>query len=374
MEQFEDLRPYNDHEIKAAMLRISEHPYFDIICKYLFPDKDVLEIARRFREIDSIKSFQTQVMERAIKVILERSSNSFTYDGTEHLSQEGSYLFVSNHRDILLDSALLQLALYYSGLNTTEISFGSNLMTDPFIVDLGKSNRMYKVARGGSPRELYLNSVRLSRYIRHTITQKRDSIWIAQRNGRTKNGADLTDQGLIKMFSLSGGEDPVSSFSELNIVPVSISYQYETCDDLKTREIYISSSREYVKAPGEDLNSILQGVSEYKGDVHVELGKPIDTEDLLQLGTSEKNEFIAALTRLLTQRINQGYKLFDNNYIAYDLLTTSNKHSDKYSDEQKKAFIEMMEKKISSIDGDQEKLRSIYLGIYANPVKSKSSY
>lgn len=180
--------------------------------------------------------------------VISRSITSFTYNGIEKFSSENKYLFISNHRDIMLDACLLQYVLYKNGHETSEITFGANLMQGQLVTDIGKSNKMFKVERpGNNPREFYAASFHLSEYIRYVLTRKRESVWIAQRNGRTKDGIDRTDQGLIKMLGMSYHSDKIDALAELNIVPVAISYEWESCDILKAMELYASKNTKYIK-------------------------------------------------------------------------------------------------------------------------------
>nr|AMP54951.1 hypothetical protein [uncultured bacterium]AMP55016.1 hypothetical protein [uncultured bacterium] len=207
-----------------------------------------------------------------------------------------------------------------NGFDTTEITFGANLMMNSLIIDIGKSNKMFKVERpGGSIKEFYRSSKHLSDYIRHVITEKKQSVWIAQRNGRTKDGNDATDQGIIKMFCMSCLDDKIKAIDQLHIVPVSISYEWESCDILKTLELYEAQFSKYTKKPGEDLNSILTGIVQSKGRVHIELCDPISHAELAKFENFTNNEYHKAVALLLDSRINTAYRLYPNNYIAYDL-------------------------------------------------------
>ena len=228
--KFDDIRPYFDSEISDAMQRIAESEYFSALAGFVFPDKEVSEIQRMVRGFANTYDFQSQVMAVFNKQVIKQTAKELTCSAFEHLDPKKNYLFVSNHRDIVLDSSFLQFLLYTNGFRTTEITFGSNLMSSQLIIDIGRSNKMFKVMRGESPRDFYKTSKHLSEYIRHAIVDRNESIWIAQRNGRTKDGNDSTDQGIIKMFGMSGGKDIVQSFDELNIVPIAISYQWEPCD------------------------------------------------------------------------------------------------------------------------------------------------
>ena len=231
---------------------------------------------------------------------------------------------------------------------------------------------MFKVARpGGSIKDFYEKSLHLSEYIRHVIREKKQSVWIAQRNGRTKNGIDATDQGIVKMFCMSENADKIKALSELNIVPVSVSYEWESCDILKALELYESQNRKYTKKPGEDLNSILTGILQYKGRVHFEICEPLRVEELRAFENKTNNEYHIAVAKLLDRRINAAYRLFPNNYIAHDMLYGNMKYSSLYSDEQKRAFQRHLTKLDRYDTCDVEKLKEIFLGIYANPVDNR---
>jgi hypothetical protein len=232
---------------------------------------------------------------------------------------------------------------------------------------------MIKVIRGVSSRELYLSSKLLSEYIRLSITSGKSSIWLAQRQGRTKNGADTTEQGLLKMLDMSGGEDFQKNFEELNIVPLSISYEFEPCDALKAREMLISRTEKYVKAEGEDLNSILMGIKQPKGNIHLNIGKPITSDEIREAAECDKNERYQKIRQAVDLRIIEGYKLWKNNYVAYDLLNHSYKYSHKYAQDDIDRFVAYMEKQLNTVEPElnRKELRELFLEIYANPVVSK---
>jgi hypothetical protein len=366
--KFDDIRPYIPSEIPPAMQRIAASEHFGMLSKFIFPDREVEAMREMVRNIRTTDEFQLQVMYYATRQIVRRSITAFTFDGLEHLNFNTNYLFVSNHRDIMLDSTFLQYALHLNGFRTTEITFGSNLMNPQLVVDVGKSNKMFKVIRSSNIREFLQNSLYLSEYLRYVITEKGESIWIAQRNGRTKDGNDASDQGIIKMFGMSQKSDPVSAIEALNVAPAAISYQFEPCDFLKTRELYLTQNGEkYVKQPGEDLNSILTGITQPKGQVHISFCKPLEKEELL-FDHKSPNEFYKHVAALIDKRIYSRYRLFNNNYIAHDVRSGNNTWTDKYTPEEKEAFIERCRPMIERVDGDKEAFKSIFLGIYANPV------
>ena len=373
-QDFDDIRPFYDSEIPAAMQRIADSPHFPLLAQYVYPGQDIEKVRALVRQFTNVDDFQHEVMRCVNEQVIARSTTSFTYDGIDSLDPQKRYLFVSNHRDIMLDACLLQYALWQCGHETTEITFGANLMSTQLVIDIGKSNKMFRVERGGTPREFYRSSMHLSEYIRYCITEKHQSVWIAQRNGRTKNGIDQTDQGIIKMFGMSRQKEPVKALAELNIVPVSISYEWESCDLLKARELYLSRDTKYVKQPGEDLNSILTGVTQPKGAVHISCCPVITEDDLQPLVDAVDSEYNRAVARLLDQRIISAYRLAPNNYIAYDLLHLTSTYADRYTPAQRDAFLAHTER-LRDLHIDDlntlNALRNILWSIYANPVEQK---
>ena len=363
---FDDIRPYIDSEIPAAMQRIVADKYFPLVCEYVFPGKPVQEIAAVLGSCRTVDEFQHRFMLGAVRTVIQKTIDDLTCEGVERLDPTKNYLYVSNHRDIVLDAALFDLLLDQHGRRTAEITFGANLMQGQLVIDIGKSNKMFRVERPttvSSPRDFLLKSQYLSKYIRHTIQEKQESVWIAQRNGRTKDGCDATDQGIIKMFGMSGGNDPVEALASLHIVPLSISYEWEPCDLLKAMELYArSSGKPYIKKPGEDFNSILTGIQQQKGRVHITVCEPLQAKDLepfAQLPTGLFNREVAAL---MDKRIRAGYRLFPNNYIAADILSGKREHS--YTESEYQRFLEHLKQ----VEEYPEELRDILLHIYANPL------
>lgn len=369
---FEDIRPYKAEEIPAAMERIANSSSFPLLASYVYPNEPIEAVKERIRNYKTIKAFQTETMRMVNQRVIEHSISAFSCSGLDKLNPNEHYLFVSNHRDIMLDSSLLQYYLVTKGFDTTEITFGANLMMNQLVVDIGKSNKMFKVERpSNNIKDFYRSSKHLSEYIRYVITEKGQSVWIAQRNGRTKDGNDATDQGIIKMFCMSCPEDKIKAIDQLHIVPVAVSYEWEPCDILKTLEVYESQFSKYTKKPGEDLNSILTGITQEKGRVHFELCDPIAYAELSKFENLTNNEYHKAVARLLDSRINKAYRLYPNNYVAYDLRYGTTKYRDCYTDEQKTMFINKL-KRLEKYDTcDIEKLIDIFLGIYSNPVNNK---
>jgi hypothetical protein len=370
---FDDIRPYYDHEAYDVMQKLKQDPLFMQLVQYIWPGMTREEAFAKAEKLNDNMSFQLEFMHQAIRVIVARSSDGLTCSGFENVDPDKAYLYIANHRDILLDSAILQILLVEHGFKTSEITFGNNLMQGDFITDFGRLNRMFTVLREGNSRELYEISQKLSAYIRHTIIEKNVSVWIAQRNGRTKDGFDLTQTGLIKMLNLSSKKSFAESMKDLRIVPLCISYEYEPCDDLKVQELYLSSLHsKYVKAPGEDLNSIVTGIKQHKGRIHMAVGKPIFSElDEIEKSTGNENEKIKQLVSLIDEQLYTNYKLWPVNYIANDIANNSDEFTSKYTSAEKENFINYINTKISKLKGDEQTLFNLFINMYSNPVKAK---
>lgn len=375
--KFEDIAPYNDEEAAAALARVANHPNIPWISKYIFSNQPETYLRDILKNIRSIDEFQSMVMSRAIEWVIDKSVHNFSYDGLAKLQAvKGRYLAMSNHRDIILDPAFTQIILHRNQMPLTQIAVGDNLLKSRTIEYLIRSNRMIKVIRGISARELYLSSQVLSEYIRHTITSGEGSVWIAQRQGRTKDGIDITEQGLLKMFDMSGTKDFVQNFLELNIVPLSISYEYEPCDVLKAREILISRTQKYVKTENEDLQSIMVGIKQPKGNVHLNFGTPLTEDEIRDASFCDKNDRYQKIRHAVDRRVIGGYKLWQTNYIAYDLANHSYKYADRYAPEDIERFTAYTEHQLDQVEPtlNRADLRDIFLRIYGNPVMMKEKF
>ena len=373
LSEFESISPYTDEEAAEALSKLAEYPLLSQISQQFFPTESPEFLKNVLKRIKTIDEFQVLVMQKVVRWVLDNTAKNFSYDGVSNIDPNKKFLALSNHRDIILDPAITQLVLYTNGIPMTEIAVGDNLITNKTIEYLIRSNRMIKVVRGISARELYLSSQLLSKYIRLNITNQRSSIWLAQRQGRTKNGYDVTEQGLLKMLDMSGSSDFQKNFEELNIIPMSISYEYEPCDILKARELVISRKTKYVKAEGEDLNSILVGIMSQKGNVHLNIGKPLTSEEIAEAAKCDKNDRYQLIRHAVDLRVIDGYRVWKNNYVAYDILNHSFKYSDMYNITDVEAFVLYMEHQLDTVEKDlnREDLRRIFLEIYANPVVTK---
>ena len=373
LSEFESISPYTDAEAAEALSKLAEYPLLSHVSQQFFPEESPDFLKNLLKNIKTIDEFQVLVMQKFVRWVLEHTAKNFSYDGIANIDPNKKFLALSNHRDIILDPAITQLVLYANGIPMTEIAVGDNLITNKTIEYLIRSNRMIKVVRGITARELYLCSQLLSKYIRLNITEQRSSIWLAQRQGRTKNGYDITEQGLLKMLDMSGTADFQTNFEELNIIPMSISYEYEPCDILKARELVISRKTKYVKADGEDLNSIMVGIMSQKGNIHLNIGRPLTSEEIAEAAQCDKNDRYQQIRHAVDLRVIEGYKLWKNNYVAYDILNHSFKYSDMYNISDVEAFVVYMERQLDTVEKEinREDLRRIFLEIYANPVVTK---
>ena len=373
IDHFDDIRPFNDLEAQEAFERISRDPLFKVMIEQYYPHEPFEKKVQEFREMKTIFEFHEKFAHLISRATMTMTCKEIHLEGVELLSPEKAYGFISNHRDIVMDAVILQVYLFESLKQLMEISFGSNLMMNSFLVDVGKICKMYKTERSGAPRELLQKFIRLSHYLKHVIADKNTSFWIAQRNGRTKDGIDKTDQGVVKMLSLCDRHNLVEHFAKLNITPVSISYQYEPCDYLKVRELYLKNRfGTYNKASGEDYFSILNGIKQYKGYVCLRITPPI-TKEIIQTFPENEADFCAALTQIIDQQIISNYQLWDTNYMAYSMLFNDEKHAEYYTPERLAEFKQYIEEQLAKIEDieDIATLRKMFLKLYANSVVEK---
>ena len=363
--EFDDIRPYYDSEIPAAMERMASDPVLTPALRFMDKDIDVDAFRAKLRKIRSSDQFQDEVMVPLCSAIVAKTMTQFTSSGVEHIDPSYGTLYISNHRDIVMDAYLHQIVLNKHRIPTCHITFGSNLMNPQFVVDFGMSNKMFKTDRKTSNVRSFLrSSMHLSAYINYVVPHG-DSLWIAQRNGRTKDGRDHTDQGLVRMLLMNGNRK--AQVEALHITPLSISYQWEPCDILKAVERYLTlDGQPYVKAQGEDLQSIITGITQQKGNVHLAFGRPIDVS-----GFSDplRREDLAAIATQIDAQVWREYRLWDTNYVGYDLLNGTSRFAGCYDPAVKDQFIEKMEHEIAAYPSlDAGKLRELFLKIYAGPV------
>ena len=376
-EQFEDIRSYIDEEIPAAMEYFIHDETSLSLAKLVLPDKTDNEVKALLKSIRSTEEFQRIMMTRFVRLIESTSMKGVVTQGFNLIDKNKAYLFTGNHRDITLDAFILQMYMLENGLDTCNIAFGDNLILNKTIDVFSRSNKMFKVLRSQNIRELAQNSQHLSDYIRYLIKENK-SVWIAQRNGRTKDGNDKTDHGLINMFSMSGDRhNLVQNLVELNITPISTSYEYEPCAMMKARESYLKErDGVYVKKPMEDMDSIVSGIRKKKGTMNIAICPTITYNDLKQYEGAEKHELVKVVADMIDERIYANYRLYPNNYIAYDWLSGTSTFKKNYTQEDWDVFKAYCDKIFSKLYEElgseaEPRFTEILLGIYAIPVKNK---
>jgi 1-acyl-sn-glycerol-3-phosphate acyltransferase len=373
-DKYNSIRCYNDKEANIKLKQLLSDEQFAKVLAFLYPQGKIDEIRAFFKTIQSIDGFQKGVVYPYLSKLVKKTTSGISFSGLKNLDPKKSYLFISNHRDIVLDSAFLNLLLLENKFNTTEIAIGSNLLIYPWIETLVRLNKSFIVKRNLPVREMLQASRELSAYINYTMQEKGDSIWIAQKEGRTKDGNDKTQAALLKMLNMDSDDSIIRSFKKMRIVPVSISYEIEPCDKTKTDELYKKFKEGvYVKNPKEDLASMSGGLNNFKGRIHFAFGKPLKRKLLKLKRINNRNERFNKLAGIIDLQIYKGYKLFPGNYAAYDILFKTDDFKDKYTDIEFDEFNAHMNKQIERIEGDRKIIKMIFLGIYANPVINKYS-
>ena len=374
MQKFDKIRPFYDAEINEAIRSSVNHPMMKALMNFTFPEVEDAVWKEQLIKTHSIRDFQCNFIYQSVQKVLEKSSDGLTTSGFEKLEKNTSYLFISNHRDIILDTSLLNAALFEHGLVMTASAIGDNLVKKSFLLTLSKLNRNFLVQRGLPPRELLQSSKLLSEYIQQLLLRENRSVWIAQREGRTKDGNDATHPGVLKMLAMaSEDEDLMSYFKNLKIVPVSISYEYDPTDALKMPQLMAEANNEiYIKEKNEDFMTLLSGIIGQKKRIHIHIGDVLKTElDSIAAKHDNSNKQIQALAQVIDDSILKSYKLWPTNYIAYDILNKTDEYSSFYTDNEKLLFERRLEIRI---DQNNPVALEGFLNMYANPVVNKMKY
>ena len=369
--EFNDIRPYLPEELPQVFEELIADPEFQAAMSYAFQGMPFEQIAGAMRASKTNLDFQKALVYPFLKGVIKKLASEFelTYEKKEEL---GNALCISNHRDIIMDSAFLCI-LYVEAIgNTVEIAIGDNLLIRPWIKKLVRVNRSFIVQRSASIREMLASSKRLSQYMHHTIAERKQPIWLAQREGRAKDSNDRTQEGLIKMLSMYSNGDIVDALKELNIAPTTISYEYDPCDYLKAKEFQQKRDNpEWKKAPQDDLINMKTGMFGYKGGIHYHIADCINDEiDAIDRSLG-KNEKTAAVARIIDRHIHRNYKFWPINYYFYELLTGDARFADKYTADDKAKLDMYLQGQIEKVDlpnRDDEFCRTKILEMYANPV------
>ncbi len=369
---FDDIRPYRDHELRDVMERLLRSPLSDLLISSVFPGLDANKIKDQLRSVKTINEFQGKIIYNAIGSILKNSSSGLTHSGLENLTPGEAYLFISNHRDILLDPALFNYVIYKRGLETAEVAIGDNLMQTMWVRNLARLNKSFVVKRNLSIRELIRASRHLSAYIYDRLIENHHSIWIAQREGRAKDGNDRTQPGVLNMIGLSNKGDLKEHFIRMNVLPVSISYEYDPCDTDKVRSLYAQKFfGGYTKEKNEDNLAMKKGIQGFKGKIHIHFGKLLNEKIAALPDGLHKNELINHISKIIDAEIIGNYQLHKTNRIAFDILQKSEENARFYTRQDKEDFMRDIKEKVKVMDGDAEELQTIFLEMYARPCLNK---
>lgn len=371
-ENFDDIRPYGPGEVRPAVESLLHDRQFMTMLRGFIPlPKPLIRFIIRalFIGVDTPLDFQLRYMKHVVRYVLRKCSDGCTFSGHPLPAKSQHHTFVSNHRDIVLDSAILDLKLVEAKYDTTvEIAIGDNLLIYPWIRTLVKINKAFTVKRGLSPRQLLESSMLMSRYIHHAVKEKGENIWIAQREGRAKDSDDRTQDSVLKMLSYGG------DLADLNIVPLTISYEYDPCDYLKAKEFQLKRDNpSYKKTKQDDLENMKTGIMGYKGRIHYECAPCINTW-LDDLRTLPKTEFFGEVAKRMDKEIHAGYKLFPCNYIALDMLESGKVYESHYTAADVERFSKYLEGQLAKINipnKDDAFLRQCMLTMYANPARNK---
>lgn len=373
-DRFHDIRPVLDSEVPDTIARLIANEALKKAAEPVVSPLSWEQIAGMMGQCKTKQDFQARVIYPLMKPIIENTTAGLSGSGWENVEEGESYLYISNHRDIVLDAAFLNILFFDKGLPTTEIAIGDNLLVYPWIEDLVRLNKSFIVKRGVSVRQMLEVSRHLSDYIHHTINQRRQSIWIAQREGRAKDSDDKTQGSLLKMFTLHDSTRPLETLQQLRIVPLSISYEYDPCDYLKAKEFQLKRDQpEYKKTQADDIENMITGITGFKGRVAFKLGKCINEKLENIAPETSRNAVLEQTASLIDNEIYKNYTFYPINYIAYDRMTGSNRFANHYSEEESVHFEKYLQQQIDKIDipgKDVEFLRAKIIEMYGNTVKN----
>lgn len=374
MDKFDDIAPLYDHEIKPAIQELLVDPGFEHAVKYILPNISWAEFAEAMSQYETKHHFQSTIIYNTVWMLAHKTTTHLKGDKWENISKDVQHLFLSNHRDIVLDAGFLNILRYKEGLDTTEIAIGNNLLIHPWIEKLVRINKSFIVKRNLAVRDQLTASKHLAEYIHYAITEKGESLWLAQREGRAKNSDDRTQMSLLKMLALSPEKSNFTdSLKELNIIPTAISYEYDPCDYLKAKEFQLKrDDPEYKKSQRDDLLNMEMGILGFKGRVIFRFAECINPK-LDQITEPDKRIQAEIVASIIDQEIHKNYEFFPCNYIAYDLLYSVNRFSDKYTDEDISNFKAYLNSQIDKIDIEVKDIPFLWeklLEMYSNTLKN----
>ena len=372
--EFDEIRPYHNEELPQIFEELIADDEFRRVANAAIPGIPFEVLAEKMRQCKSAKEFQENFCYGILWNIAKSCTGGLSLDHTSLKDKEMPYTYISNHRDIILDSGFLSILLAQQGMDTVEIAIGDNLLIYPWIKKFVRVNKSFIVQRSLCMRQMLESSARLSRYIHYDIAEKRQSVWIAQREGRAKDSDDRTQESVLKMLAMGGEGDVIDRLKSLNMAPVAIYYEYDPCDFLKAQEFQLKRDIEdYKKSEKDDLKNMETGLFGFKGRVCFRTGNCLNEILDKQDRTLPKQELFAVISGIIDKEIHRNYTIYPGNYVAYDLLSGESRFKDKYTEEDKVRFEEYLSKQLAKIDipnKDEEFLRGKLVAMYANPLRN----
>lgn len=348
---FSDIAPFADDVFQEKMAQLVKEPGFEHAVKYVMPDVDFQQFAGMLLSIPDNEVFQRQVMYPFLQMLVDKTTAGVTVGGLDNIDKDKHYTFMSNHRDIVLDATLLNYCFLINGFPTSEVAIGNNLLIYEWITDLVKLNKSFIVKRNLRLTKALEAARQLSAYIHHVILNKHESLWIAQREGRCKDSNDMTQESLVKMLAIAGSGSFIDNLLQINITPVSISYEYDPNDYLKAKEFLLKRlDPEFKKSPHDDLLSMETGLLQPKGRVHFHVGKSINPALESLSAELDKQELSKSVCRIIDREIHSNYKIYPINYIAYDTLHAGDRFKERYSAEDAAEFHRYVESQLDKVD------------------------
>ena len=370
--EFDEIRPYMPEELPAVFKELLADSSFQKAVATVMPGVPIDGVALQLQQCKTNLDVQKNICYKLLKGIIANHSDGVTMDSAALQNHNCRYTFISNHRDIVLDSGFLSVMLIEMGFPTTvEIAIGDNLLIYPWIKKFVRVNKSFIVQRALTMRQMLESSARMSRYIHFAVTQKQENIWIAQREGRAKDSNDRTQESVLKMLAMGGSGDVIDRLKELNLMPLSISYEYDPCDYLKAQEMQLKRDIEgYKKTQQDDLINMQTGIFGYKGKVHFHPATCIN-EEIEALRGLPKTELFTQIAHIIDKHIHSNYRLYPGNYVALDLMNHTEQYTAQYTAEEKERFEKYLQEQIGKIEipnKDESFLRECILKMYANPV------
>lgn len=376
---FSDIAPFDDRQFSEKMAMLVREPGFEHAVKYVMPDVDYPEFISQLLQIPDKETLQKKIMWPFLELLARKTTSGISVDGLDNVKPDKSYTFITNHRDIVLDASFLNLCFLRTDRPTSQIAIGDNLLIYEWITDLVKLNKSFVVKRNLRLTKALEAAKELSAYIHHTVMESHESVWIAQREGRAKDSNDLTQESLVKMLALCGDGNVAHNIMQINLVPVSISYEYDPNDYLKAREFLLKKiDPQFKKSQHDDLLSMETGMLQFKGRIHFQIDDCINDKIESLLDDNDRSEVVKKICSIIDCSIHSGYKIYPINYIAYDLLHNRKENIDKYDSEQVTEFKNYIDSQIDKVNLkdmsslDRNFMKEMMLRMYANPLKNKN--